>query len=68
VAAKTIIDIQFDAGRFPDKQTQNRIYQAYGNAVELAWRANPSITLKVDPEKDDLCAAAIDLLKQLIEE
>ncbi|MBL7649667.1 MAG: transcription-repair coupling factor [Candidatus Hydrogenedentes bacterium] len=68
VAAKTLIDIQFEGARFPDKQTQNRIYQTYGNAVEFAWRANPSITLKVDPEKDDLCAAAIELLKQIAED
>ncbi|MBX3176211.1 MAG: transcription-repair coupling factor [Candidatus Hydrogenedentes bacterium] len=64
-AAKSVVSIQFEASRFPDKQAQNRLYQTYGGAIELAWRDQPAITLKVDTDREGPCEAAIHLLRQL---
>lgn len=66
-ATKSLLSIQFDTSRFPDKSGQNSLVQTYGNAIEFSWRDHPAITLKVDVEKEEPCEAAIHLLTQLVE-
>ncbi|MCA9003292.1 MAG: hypothetical protein KDB61_15320, partial [Planctomycetes bacterium] len=66
-ATQSLLSIQFEASRFPDKQVQNRLYQVYGDAVEFSWRDLPAITLKVDPAQEEPCEAAINLLGRLVE-
>jgi transcription-repair coupling factor (superfamily II helicase) len=66
-ATQSLLSIQFDAKRFPDKQAQNRLYQSYGNAVAFSWRETPAITLKVNADTEGPCEAAVGLLQQLAE-
>ena len=66
-ATKSLLSVQFEANRFPDKQVQNRLYQTYGDAIEFSWRDTPAITLKVDPDREESYEAAAHLLSELAE-
>ena len=67
VGTQRSLVLRFDPNRVPDKQIQNKLYQAFGDALEFSWRDDPAITCAVDPEREDLCETAIHLLGQLAE-
>jgi len=67
VATQKNVVLRFEPSRFPDKQTQNRLYQEFGDALEFSWRDDPAITCAVEGEGGDPCATAAALLTELVE-
>ncbi len=67
VATQKNVEIRFEANRFPDKQAQNALYQAFGDVIEFSWRDEPTISCVVDPDGGDPCKTAAQLLSQLLE-
>jgi len=67
VATARNVVLRFDASRFPDKESQSRLYQAFGDALEFSWRDDPAITCALGGPDGDPCTLAVQLLSHLLE-